>query len=226
MLILPGLEDSPKGRAHLKERFGNREYDLYIPDFHDKKSFDGTVENLHEFYQEQQLDQYARVHVFSYILGSWALNTFINEYGSQNIASIVYDRSPLQERAPWYVRDHLRLPGRMAKGKIVLDLGETPYPPIEQGDIRVGILVESYATWFVKLFSKGIMNYGPIEWDKLDFQQPPLDQMYIPLNHDQMYTMLNGLDEEVIGFFKNGKFSAGARRVPFTWDPFEGPSAE
>jgi hypothetical protein len=173
MLILPGLEDGPKGREQLKERFGQRQYDLYISDFHDRGSFDGTVRNLKEFYQGKKLDQYPKVHVFSFILGSWALNAFINENGPHNITSIVYDRSPLQERAPWYVRDHLCLPGRMAKGKIVLDLGETPYPVIEPGDIRVGILVESYATWFVKLFPQGIMSCGPITWDNLDFQQKP-----------------------------------------------------
>jgi hypothetical protein len=32
--------------------------------------------------------------------------------------------------------------------------------------------------------------------------------MYIPLNHDQMYTMLEGLDEELIGFFRLGSLVA------------------
>lgn len=223
ILILPGLQDSKKGRKHQTARFSHKDYDLYIPAYTDKDSYAGTVEKLGSFYYEKELDQYAKVHVLSYILGSWVLNSFLHQNRPSNIASIVYDRSPLQERAPRLLAEKFKWFGKRMYGQVAIDLAAVPYQPIEPQDIKIGILVESRATLPVKVFKKKILSYGPIDWQNLDFQQAPDDIMFIPLNHAEMYKKLEVVDQDVLAFFKTGKFTQNARRKPFTWNPFKKP---
>ena len=48
--------------------------------------------------------------MFSYIAGSWVINLWVQQHPINNIASIVYDRSPLQERAPYVlVKDNPKI---------------------------------------------------------------------------------------------------------------------
>ena len=55
-----------------------------------------------------------------------------NEYGRKNIATIVYDRSPIQERAPYIAANNLRLLLRlMGLRKIMDEMAETPYPSLK-----------------------------------------------------------------------------------------------
>ena len=130
LIILPGLGDSKKGRKQQKQYFENSEFDLFIPDFHDKKSYVGTVENFTQFYFNQKLAEYKKVHVFAYILGSWVINDFINEHGVFNIYSIIYDRSPLQERAPRVIQERIPRIGKMVAGNLLKDVSELKYTPI------------------------------------------------------------------------------------------------
>ncbi len=50
---------------------------------------------------EHHLPQYKKLHVFSYIAGTWVLNIWLQQHPQNNITSIVYDRSPMQERVPF-----------------------------------------------------------------------------------------------------------------------------
>lgn len=109
LIILPGFGDSKKGRKEQKRFFKKRGYDLYIPVYKDGKSLDNCVSNLESFYEEMRLKDYQKIHVFSYIVGSWTLNRFIQKNGRRNIATIVYDRSPTQERAPYIANKYLGL---------------------------------------------------------------------------------------------------------------------
>ena len=221
LLILPGLGDTKKGRKMQKAYFMNIGYDLFIPDYTDKESFDGTVEKLRRFYEAYELGKYKKVHVFSYILGSWVINTFILKYGVQNIATIVYDRSPLQERAPRVVQECIPKIGKMVSGQVLADLSLIPYPPIPKGDIRIGILVESKATPLIRRFKKTTMSYGPIDWNNLDFKQEHDDLLYTRINHDEMYYTFDEIGPDIKHFLKVGSFTKEAKREPFDWDPFE-----
>lgn len=221
LLILPGFGDNRKRRKAQKKYFADCGYDLYIPNYKNRKSIAGTVQNLHDFYHEHELDQYKKVHVFAYILGAWVLNTYINQYGKENIATIIYDRSPLQERAPRVVRDRIRTIGKTMKGKVLLEMSRVTYPPIPKQGIKIGILVECKATKLIKMFKKTALSYGPIDWKNLDFNQAHDDLVYTPLNHDQFYTRFDVIGEDMLHFLKEGTFSTTARRIPYEWDVFK-----
>ncbi len=221
LIILPGLEDSKKGRRNQKEYFEQTKYDLYIPLFLSKNSFDQTVENFAHFYESNNLASYKKVHVISYILGSWVLNTYINEYGHQNISTIIYDRSPLQERAPRVVRDRIPLLGRLAKGKILDQLSHLPYPSINKEEINIGIIVENKATRLIRHFKKQTLSYGPINWDNLDFKECHDDLFFVPLNHDQMYTSFDIIGEDILHFIQKGTFKEDSKRTAYKWDVFK-----
>jgi len=221
LIILPGLGDKRKGRRHQRKYFSQTEYDLFIPNYITRKSFDRTVGNFTQFFAVQKLGEYRKVHVFSYVLGTWVLNTFINEHGQQNIATIVYDRSPLQERAPQVAVDKIPLITRIFAGKIIKQFTKVPYPPIEQNDIRIGIIVENKATPLIRFFKKKTKSYGPINWKNLDFNQAHDDMIFTRLNHDQMYYSFDEIGNDILYFIKNGTFTKEARRVCFDWDVFE-----
>ncbi len=220
MLILPGFGDSGKGRKHQKDFFGDVGYDLYIPDFTDRKSFEGTLQNINEFYYNHELDKYSKVHVFSYIMGSWVINSFINENGKKNISTIVYDWSPLQERAPKIIAEKMPLLGIMKVGKVLVDLSNLEYPPIEKQGISIGIIVESKATPLIRIFKKQALSYGKLNWSAASFNQVHDDLIYTRLNHDQMYILFDVIGEDILNFIKFGKFKEASQRTPYDWDIF------
>jgi hypothetical protein len=221
LLILPGFGDNRKRRKAQKKFFAECGYDLYIPNYKNRKSIANTVQNLYDFYHDHGLDQYKKVHVFSYILGSWVLNTYINQYGKENIATIIYDRSPLQERAPRVIKDRIPAIGKMLKGKVLFEMSRMAYPPIPMQGIKIGIIVESKATKLIKIFKKTALSYGPIDWKNLDFKQPNDDLIFTPLNHDQLYTRFDVIGEDILHFIKAGTFTDAARRMPYDWDVFK-----
>jgi hypothetical protein len=221
ILLIPGLDETNKGRRTMADYFSKLEYDLFIPDYVDEDSFEGSVDNFTSFFEEQRLEEYESIHVVSYILGTWVLNRFINEKLPDNIQTIIYDRSPLQERAALVATEKIPLLARIAIGDVVEDFSKLPYTPIEKGDIRIGILVESKATALIRFFEKETMAKGNITWTNLDFKQSHDDMMYVPLNHDEMYFEFDLLGPEILHFIEHGSFSAEARRTWFDWDPFE-----
>ena len=221
LLILPGFSDSKKNRKKQKAFFEKLGYDLYIPDYHSRTSFALIVANLEAFYETEGLGDYKKVHVFSYIIGSWAINTFIEQNGRKNIKSIIYDRSPLQERAPEIVVKEIPLIGEIRKGKVLADFSKIPYPIMDRDSINIGIIVESKATKLMKFFKKKLSKYGPIRWDAASFQQNFDDLIYTPLNHTQMYTRFDVIGEDIIHFLEYGQFRETTRRVPYDWDFFE-----
>lgn len=221
LLILPGFGDSRKRRKAQKKFFSNAGYDLYIPDYIDRKSFAGTIAKLTQFNQKYELGKYEKVHIFSYIMGSWVINKYIEQYGKGNIATIVYDRSPLQERAPKVVVEKIPCLSKIYAGKVIFDMSEIPYPSIEQQGIRIGIIVESKATSLIRLFKKTTMSYGAIDWQNLELNQAHDDMTYTWLNHDQIYFRFDVVGEDILNFIKMGKFKSDTRRVPYDWDVFE-----
>jgi hypothetical protein len=221
ILILPGMADSKKNRKLQKDYFQHKGFDLFIPEYRDDETLDQCVENLNDFYKSQDLDKYEKIHVISYIIGSWTLNELINKNGVKNIKSIIYDRSPIQERAPCIVSNNLQLI-LWLKGIrfIIKDLAETNYPPIENDSIQLGIIIESKATRLMRVYKKKTLLMGPIQWEVSALDQDNDDYFYTRLDHDEMYNRLDVIGNEIFHFLHNGKFSDKAKRKPFDWDPF------
>lgn len=67
-------------------------------------------EQLRRYFREHRLDRYQRVHVFAFIAGGWTFNRIAESGALPNLATVVYDGSPWQERAPAIAYDRLRFP--------------------------------------------------------------------------------------------------------------------
>ena len=220
LLILPGFGDSGKRRKIQLAYFAEKGYDVFIPSYRDRKSYAETVENLAAFIEEYDLGEYKSVHVFSYILGSWVLNDYLNAHPLPNLGRIVYDRSPLQERAPMVVAHRLKILGRIKVGRMVEEFSEIPYPPLYAQRPEVGLIVECKATLLIRLFKRYAMSFGPLCWEESCFNQKHSDIHYTWLHHDQMYTRMDIIGPQVLHFIRDGSFCEDSQKAPFQWDYF------
>lgn len=220
LLILPGFGSKIHGSKHQRRYFSHKGYDLFIPDYISRKSVTASVKNVDDFWQKQHLAEYKKVHVFGYIVGSWAINLWIQAHPEHNIATIIYDRSPLQERAPAVLLRDRPVLIKILAGPIMKAFSQTPYPTLAKGDIRVGILIESKATKLIRRHKKTTLSMGPVTWDLDQFRQESDDAIYTWLNHDQMYLRFDIIGSELFYFIEHGRFSESAKRQPYTEDPF------
>lgn len=220
ILILNGLGESAKGTRHQKKFFGQFEYDVYIPDYIDENSIDNTRDNAANFFEAQKLSEYKGIHIVSFILGAWSINPYIQKHGEMNIKTIVYDRSPLQELAPQVVDSEIPGIGRMVVGKILRQFKTVPYPAIENGNINIGLIVESKATPLMRIFKKETKKHGPFHWEDPKLNQDYDDRIYTHLNHKEMYISFDEIGDEMMHFIRHGKFPDDARRTHYDWDPF------
>lgn len=220
ILILPGFGSKLHGSKAQADFFFNKGVDVFIPDYIARKSIKKCVSNVDEFITKHNLMAYKKIHVFCYIAGAWTLNQWINEHPKNNIASIVSDRSPLQERAPYALVKDIPLIIRIATGKIMKEFSVTPYTPIQKGEMNIGIIIESKATKMIKKHKKSAISLGPVLWDVASLKQEHSDFYYTWLDHDGMYTRFDILGNEILYFFKNGKFTQEAKREMFIEDPF------
>jgi hypothetical protein len=221
IVILPGLGDGRKQRKHQQDFFCKQGFDVFIPDYIDKDGFDATYHHFEDFHSHYQLGAYQKLHVFSYILGSWTINTFIKKNGIGNIHSIVYDRSPMQELAPELIVENIPLIAKILFGKLPEDLTHMPYPSIDTSGVRIGIIVEGKATPVLRFYEKKAKQKRDFNWDEIDYQQTHHDLMYTYLNHDEMYLNLGVFGNNALHFFKHGSFGLKARRNWYGWDSFE-----
>jgi hypothetical protein len=220
LLILPGFGSRINGTWPLKRYFKKAEMPVYVASYISRKSLDASIENLEKYYQKNCLDQYEELHVMAYIIGSWTLNQWIIDHGKRNIKTIVYDRSPLQERAPTILIKDLKLVNALLFGEITEDFINTPYPVLVDTSINTGIFIETYATNVVRKHRETAMALGPIHWDVASLKQPFTDFTYVPLNHDQMYTKPQDFGQEVFYFITHGHFSEGFKRNAPVENPF------
>lgn len=220
LLILPGFGSKIFGTWILKRYFNKSEIPVYIPKYISRKSIEASKLNLEQYYMKQELYQYDELHVMSYIVGSWTLNQWIKDYGKRNIKTIVYDRSPLQERAPTILIKDMKLVNALLFGEITEDFINTPYPVLVDTSINTGIFIETYATNVVRKHRETAMALGPIHWDAASLKQPFTDFTYVPLNHDQMYTKPQEFGQEVFYFITHGHFSEGFKRNAPVENPY------
>ena len=220
LLILPGFGSKLQGTQHQKRFFSHQGFDLFIPEYISRTSLEKSIQTLDEFIEKHHLKDYRKVHVFGYIVGSWAINEWILANSKHNIATIIYDRSPLQERAPAVLTQDSPLLMRLGAGPILKEFSKIPYPSIGKNDIRMGIIVESKATDIIRKHKKTTMAMGALRWDLAQFEQAHDDAFYTWLNHDDMYSRFDVIGNDILYFIKNGRFTEGAKRTPFDGDPF------
>lgn len=221
LLILPGFGDTKKRRKAQLAYFSHRGYDVFIPHYRDRRSYEATIKNLQDFIEERQLDAYQQVNVFSYIVGSWALNEVLNRKSLPNLSHIIYNRSPLQERAPVIVRKKLKILGRIKVGRMLEEFADIPYPNWNPNPgIKVGLLIECKATPLIKFFRRYTLSLGPLCWNPSCFQQPHDAVHYTWLNHNQMYTHMEVIGPHILHFLEEGSFAETARTKPYQWDHF------
>ena len=217
LLVLPGFgygRSSEKSFQRAAALLGRAGVDLYVANYVARSGLAESRKRLLEFYRTRHLDRYERVHVFAFIAGAWTLNPALNSGALPNVRSVVYDRSPLQERAPRIAVERLRIPARIRYGQVLFDVAKTPYVPVARDSLRVGIMVESRPTGFIRRYAKRARSYGPIDFDCASLQQRFDDCAYVALNHDELYTHFDALVPELLAFVRNGRFSDAATRTP------------
>ena len=224
ILVLPGL--GMKGRdakgARAFGRVASEEgYDLYLADYRSRKTVEEGTANLARFITTHKLEQYEALHVFAFILGGFTLNVYLREHKLENLKSVVYDRSPLQERAPHVASTGwMALPVRIVAGRVVADLAGRDYPVLPRADVRVGLMIEGRATRFIRSNKKRALAMGPLEFSCHWAGQRFDACTHLWLDHLDMYNHYDEVGPELLHFFQHGTFTPQARQVPFDKDPF------
>jgi hypothetical protein len=217
LLVVPGFgydDDAARAIRATDKAFAAEGIDLFVAGYLRRKGIAASRDALLEIYREQGLDRYERVHVFAFIAGSWTLNPALADGQMPNVATVIYDRSPYQERAPRIAMDRLRIPTRLFYGNVLFDVARAPYPPLDPGRRRVGILVETRPTGFIKRFAGTAAKYGPFDFRCNAFSLRYDDCAYIDMSHDDLYVKFSRVVPEIVGFIRNGRFTAGANRAP------------
>lgn len=220
ILILPGFGSKVFGTKKIRKYFKFQGYDLYVPKYISRKSVDKSVDKLDLYIQDHGLLEYQKLHVFAYIFGSWTINEWINKKGRNNIQTVVYDRSPLQERVPAALVQESPVLSRVLFGKVMFDFCKTPYRPLTDTTIFKGICIETFATKLINKHKKVAVDTKRINWSADSLNQTYNDYWYLPLNHDEMYWDLTIFGAEVLHFIKFHTFSEKAKSNRISEDPF------
>ena len=218
LIVLPGFGYSRSGERALKAlapTMAAAGLDLYVPDYVSRKGLFDSRQRLVRFLQDARLERYDRVHVFAFIAGGWTLNRIVDDYPLSNLTSVIYDRSPYQERAPRIAQERLPILTWFRYGSAVSDIARAFYIPFLTSKVRVGLMVETKPTGFVRRFAKAADRKGPYQFACDAFAQPHDDCMYVALNHTELYTHFAELWPDVQAFIQGSRFTSTAnRRAP------------
>jgi len=225
IIVVPGFGGDAEGTRHMLawgEDIAHLGFDVRVADYICRRGVECSRDRLSEQIDAMRPETYARVHVFAYIAGTWSTNELLEVRDIPNLTSIVYDRSPSQERAPAAVVSRIRPFVWLGKGHVVADLAKWPYPPlVAEPRPAVGILVETRVTTMIRMFKRAALKPGPFSYDPADLGEPYDDLMYTPLNHHQMYLNFHIIGPELVHFFQHGRFSDEAARERGPGDPFD-----
>jgi len=222
LVILNGFGDSKKNRKIQKEFFQETGYDLFIPEYVARKSLDMTISTFSDFYNRYKLDEYKEVRFLCYIIGGYVLNQYIEKNGKGKITTIIYDRSPTQERAPKVAARKLPFSSKILYGKVLLDFSEITINSLNNKDsLIIGVIVENKATRLMRFFKKTSDSYGDYNYNAKDIERNLDDFMHTYLDHDLMYRRFDVIGQEILYFLEKGRFSENAKREKYNWDPFK-----
>jgi hypothetical protein len=225
VLVLPGFGYDGDGEATLRSlapAMARDGFALYVPAYVSRGGLAAGRAKLRRFMRDQRLERYRRLHVFAFIAGGWTLNPLVEMDRPPNLATVVYDRSPYQERAPRIADETLHFLTWVRYGTPVFDVARTPYAPLSVPGVKVGIVVETTPTNFVKKRAKTARSYGPFHFECEAFLQPHDDCIYVPWNHDELYVRFADVWPELLAFIRSGRFTAGAVRTPPAGDALAG----
>jgi len=222
LLVLPGFgygrddEEAFRAVARTSSAAG---MDVYVASYLTRSGLGTSRDRLARFARDHRLDRYERLHVFAFIAGGWTVNPLAESGGLPNLASITYDRSPYQERAPRIAADSMPLLAWLRYGSTVFDVARTPYTPLRAEHVRVALMVESMPTAFIKQHEAAARKDGPFDFDCDSFVQRYDDCLYLAMDHDDVYARFADIWPELIAFIQTGRFSDTANRTPPTGDP-------
>src|SRR4029453_7350524 len=124
LLVLPGFGYGSGGEQAfpaLAPSIAAEGVDLYLPPYISRSGLEDSRARLRRFVRDSRLDRYERVHVFAFLAGGWTFNPLAEAKELPNLATVVYDRSPFQERAPRIALERLRLLTWLKYGSGVFD---------------------------------------------------------------------------------------------------------
>lgn len=202
LLILPGLGGGDRARARMLAWGERQPFAVHVPDYHRRAGFEATVEALADYIHAQRLDRVHNLSAFCFILGGWTLNRYLAEHDLPGLRTVVYDRSPYQERLAATFAERFPWIGRIRFGRLLRDFAATPYPPLPGRDRRVGLVVETRATRLARL----LVRERDLSCDPLVFGQRYDDAIELPLDHDAMYTRFDEVVPDVVHFIRHGRF--------------------
>ena len=222
LVILNGFGDSKKNRRIQKEFFQEKGYDLFIPEYVEKKSLDLTISTFSYFYEKNNLDKYKEVKFLCYIIGGYVLNKYIEKHGKGKITTIIYDRSPIQERAPKVATQKLKFITKIYYGKVLFDFSEININSLSNKDsLIIGVIVENKATKLMRFFKRTSDSYGDYNYNAKEIERNLDDFIHTYLNHDLMYRRFDVIGQEILYFLEHGEFTENAKREKYNWDPFK-----
>jgi hypothetical protein len=225
VLILPGFgysRDGEKTLRSLAAAMAGEGLDLYAPAFVSRGGLVESRTKLQRFIRDHHLGQYQRLHVFAFLAGAWTFNPLVEAETLPNLATVIYDRSPFQERAPRIAAEKLHFLTWLRYGSTVFDVARTPYVPLGLSDVKVALLVETKPTSFIKHYEKTARGYGAFHFECDAFTQRYDDCIYVSMRHDEIYNRFAEVWPEMLAFIRTGRFSQAANRMPPTGDPLAG----
>jgi len=221
LLVLPGFGYGRGGEKALRElapAMAAEGLELFVPKYIDRGGLADGRAGLERFMREQHLDRYDRLHVVAFIAGAWTFNPLAEAKPLPNLATVIYDRSPYQERAPRIADEKLHFLTWLRYGSPVFDVARTPYAPLTAASARIGLLIETVPTSFIRDHADVARSYGPFHFECDAFLQRYDDCLYLPLSHDQIYVQFASVWPEVLAFIRQGRFSQAATRTPPSGD--------
>jgi len=216
LLVLPGFGYSRAGEDVLRSVASTAAadgVDVYVPTYLTRHGLASGRAKLDEFVRVNRLDRYERLHVFAFLAGAWTVNPLLERQAPPNLASVVYDRSPFQERAPAIAVDKLRVFAWLRYGSTIFDVARTAYPSMTSPQVKVGLMVEAVPTPFIAAHAKAAQAYGPFAFGCGDLHQRYDDCGYVPLNHDELYVRFGEIWPEVRAFIHDGQFTNAMNRA-------------
>lgn len=215
-LVLPGFGYGRAGERtfeSLRPVLAEEGIDLYVARYLTRSGLESGREKLDRFIRDNRLDRYERLHVFAFLVGAWTINPLLEQQLPSNLASVVYDRSPFQERAPAIAVDKLRVFAWLRYGSTIFDLARTPYPSVTSSHVKVGLIVEAVPTSFITGHAQAAQAYGPFAFGCGDLHQRYDDCGYVALNHNDLYGRFNEVWPELRAFIRDGRFTSTMNRT-------------
>lgn len=208
LLILPGLgygRGDGQGFRTAAASARASGIDVFIPSYLTRAGLPETRAKLRDYVRAQHLDRYERLHVFAFIAGAWALNPLVDAGELPNLSTVVFDRSPLQERAPAIAADALPALAWLRYGSTIFDLAKTPYPALHDPDVKVALVVETKPTAFIRHHERAVAARGPVSFECDGLGQRYDDCTLVAMNHDDVYTRFAELWPRVRSFIETGR---------------------